>query len=117
MWNLKYDTGELIHKAETDSQTQKTDIVTKGEGGRINQKQGISRYKLLYIKEINNKALLHSTGNYIKHLVITYNGKESEKEYICVNITESLFCTPKTNTTLQIHYNSISLMFFKKMKN
>jgi len=32
MWNLKYDTGELIHKAETDSQTQKTDIVTKGEG-------------------------------------------------------------------------------------
>ena len=36
MWNLKYDTGELIHKAETDSQTQKTDIVTKGEGGRIN---------------------------------------------------------------------------------
>ena len=29
----------------------------------------------------NNKALLHSTGNYIQYLVITYKGKESEKEY------------------------------------
>ena len=82
MWNLKYDTSELIHKAETDSQTQKTNIVTKGEGGRINQEKGISRYKLLYIKEIDNKALLHSTGNYSQYLLLIYNGKDSEKEYI-----------------------------------
>ena len=35
-------------------------------------------------RKINNKDLLHSTGNYrcIQYLVITYNGKESEKEYI-----------------------------------
>ena len=33
---------------------------------------------LLYIKFIN-KDLLYSTGNYIQYLVITYNGKESEK--------------------------------------
>ena len=26
MWNLKYDTNELIHKTETDSQTQKTNL-------------------------------------------------------------------------------------------
>ena len=25
MWNLKYDTNEPIYKAETDSQTQRTD--------------------------------------------------------------------------------------------
>ena len=25
MWNLKYDTNELIFEAETDSQTQRTD--------------------------------------------------------------------------------------------
>ena len=31
--------------------------------------------------KINNKDLLYSTGNYIQYLVITYNGKESEKEY------------------------------------
>ena len=38
--------------------------------------------------KINNNDLLHRTGNYIQYLVITYNGKASEKE----PITESLFC-------------------------
>ena len=37
--------------------------------------------KILYIKKINNEDLLYSTGSYIQYLVITYNGKESEKEY------------------------------------
>ena len=33
MWNLKYDTNELIQETETDSQTQRTDLqVAKGEG-------------------------------------------------------------------------------------
>ena len=30
----------------------------------------------------NNKDLVYSTGSYIQYLVITYHGKESEKEYI-----------------------------------
>ena len=34
MWNLKNDRNEFIYKTETDSQTQKTDLmVTKGERG------------------------------------------------------------------------------------
>ena len=37
---------------------------------------------------MNSKNLLYSTRNYIQHLVITYNGKASEKEnmyiYMCV---------------------------------
>ena len=33
-----------------------------------------------------------------QHLIKTYDGKESEKEYIC--ITESLCCTFDSNTTL-----------------
>ena len=37
---------------------------------------------------------------YIQYLVITCNGKESEKEYVYVCITESLCCIPETNTTL-----------------
>ena len=41
---------------------------------------------------------VYSTGNYIQYLVITYNGKESEKEQIY--IIESLCCTPEANTTL-----------------
>ena len=68
--------------------------VTKGKkgGGGINQEFQMSRYKLLYIKKINDKDLLYSTGNYIQYLVIKYNGKKSEMESLC--------CTPETNTTL-----------------
>ena len=43
---------------------------------------GVGRCKLLQLEWINNKVLLYSTGNYIQYLVITYNEKESEKEYI-----------------------------------
>ena len=34
MWNLKYDTNELIYKTETVSQTKKTNLwLPKGKGG------------------------------------------------------------------------------------
>ena len=34
MWNLNYDTNDLIYKRETDSQTQKTNLwLPKGKGG------------------------------------------------------------------------------------
>ena len=49
------------------------------EGEKINQEYGINRYKLLYIKQISNKDLLYSTGNYIQYLVINYNGIYPEK--------------------------------------
>ena len=101
MWNLKYDTNELIYKTETDSQTQRTDLWLprrRGDGGRMDWEFGISRCKLLYTEWINNKVLLYSTGNYIQYLIINHNRKEYEKGYIY--ITESLCCTPETNTTL-----------------
>ena len=47
---------------------------------------GISRCKLLYIEWITNKVLLYSTENYIQYPVINHNGKEYEKEYICIYI-------------------------------
>ena len=37
-------------------------------------------------RETDNKDLPYSTGNNTQYLVITYNGKESEKEYIYVCI-------------------------------
>ena len=52
----------------------------------MNWEFGISRYKLLYRKQINNKVLLYSTGNYIQYPVINYNGKEYEKECIYIYI-------------------------------
>ena len=52
---------------------QKTNLKGK-QGGKIKEFE-ISKYKLLYIKQINNKDLLYSTGNYIQYL--KYNEKES----------------------------------------
>ena len=60
-------------------QTQKEQIMVIKEevGGGINEKFGNNRCILLYIKQIMNKHLSYS--KHIKYLVITYNGKESEK--------------------------------------
>ena len=36
MWNLKYDTNELIYKTETDSQTHRTDLwLPRGWGREV----------------------------------------------------------------------------------
>ena len=51
---------------------------------RMNWECGISRCKLLYTEQINNKVLLYSTGNSTQYLEIIYNGKESEKEHIYI---------------------------------
>ena len=40
------------------------------DGGGINWEQGINRCTLPYIKQINNKVLLYSTGNYNQYVVI-----------------------------------------------
>ena len=88
MWNLKYDTNELIYETETDSDIEDRRVVAKGvEGGRgMDWEFGISRCKLVYIEWINNKVLLYSTGKYIQCLVINHNRKEYEKERVCVYI-------------------------------
>ena len=85
MWNLKYDTNEVIHEMETDSQTQRTDLwiaKEEGSGGGMEWEFGISRYKLVYREWINNKVLLHTTGSYIQYSEINHNEKESKKECI-----------------------------------
>ena len=35
MWDLKYDTNESTYKAETDSQTQRTNIIAKKWSGEV----------------------------------------------------------------------------------
>ena len=39
---------------------------------------------LLYIKQVNNKDLLHNTVKYIQYLTLIYDGKEFEKECIYI---------------------------------
>ena len=54
------------------------------KGEEINWEIGTDIYIQLYRKQIKNKDLLYSTGKYIQYLVITYSGKESEKEYMYI---------------------------------
>ena len=82
-------------------------MVAKGKGvrGGMEWEVGVSRHKLLYMEWINNKDLLHSTGDYIQYLVINCNVKYQKKNIYVYNqitllITESLCCTPETNKTL-----------------
>lgn len=59
-------------------------MVAKGERGGegVDWKSGISRCKLLYREWINNKILLHSTGNDSQFPVISHNGEGHEKIHI-----------------------------------
>ena len=75
----KNDRDELIYKIEIDTDIENQLMVTKGEKvGRINQELWTKRDTLLYVKQINNKALLYSKGNYIQYHIINHNGTESE---------------------------------------
>ena len=63
---------------------QTYDYQREKEQGRDKLGAGINKYTFLYIKYITNKDLLYSTENYIQHIIIIYNGKESQKEYVYV---------------------------------
>ena len=45
---------------------------------------GVRRCRLLYMEWINNKVLLYSTENCIQYPVKNHNGKEYEKECVCI---------------------------------
>ena len=71
----------------------------KGKGGG-RDKLGIwDGYTRRYIKQINSKNTLYSTGSSIQYLVVTYDGKESEEHthtYAYTHIyKESLWCVPE----------------------
>ena len=57
----KNDTGEIIYKTETDSQTENELAVARGEkqGEGIVREFEINMYTLLYLKWITNKILLY----------------------------------------------------------
>ena len=73
-------------------------MAAEGTGGGMDWEFGVNGCKLLYIGQINNKALLCKTGNYNQYPEINHSGKEFEKEHIY--ISESLCCTAQINTTL-----------------
>ena len=98
MWNLEkwYRwTGLQGRSRGTDIENKRVD--TKGGkwregggGGGKNWEIGIDIYTLICIKWITNKNLLYKKINKI----------QKKRMDICICITESLCCTPETNTTL-----------------
>ena len=50
-----------------------------------------------------------STRNYIQYPGIDHNGKEYEKECVCVCVFVSLRCTVEINTVNQLYFNKINL--------
>ena len=78
MWNLKYDTNELMK--QKDSQPWRTDLPRRGESGRRTDWEfGINKSHI-YTGWINNKVLLYSTANYIQYPGININGNKYKKE-------------------------------------
>ena len=63
-----------VNLSTEQKQTQGRDLpLSRGGGRRGNDGEfGISRCKLFYIGEINNKGLLCSTGNHIQYLVMNF---------------------------------------------
>ena len=64
--NLKYDANELIYEAETDSQTQKTNLwLPKGKGVEKGQiwNLGFADSKLLCIEQINKRTYCVAKGS------------------------------------------------------
>ena len=69
------------------------------------------------MKYITSKGLLYSTKDCIQYLLVTNNGKESEKEYLYLSIQTKIYIYIKRNhfvitwnTTLKINYISIKTL-------
>ena len=79
----KNDRNEIIYKTETDSQRKQTYGDQSGKGER--DKLGVwdSHIHTAIYKQQGPTV---QTGNYIQCLVITYNGKQPEEEYLRINI-------------------------------
>ena len=70
MQNIKYNISELIYiNRISDIESKLTVTQGEREWQRINWGFGISRYKPLYIKQIQKEDLLNSTGSYIQFLL------------------------------------------------
>ena len=67
-----------IYKTEIDAQIERIDLWLPRKRGENDWEFRISRFKLVYIEQINNKVLLYSIRNYIQYLIIIYSGKEFE---------------------------------------
>ena len=72
-----------IKQKWTHRQRKQTFGYQRGERwGGTSQEFGININTLLYRKQMTNKDLLYSTGNYTQYFVVAYKGKDSGEEKI-----------------------------------
>ena len=100
MWNLNCGTNEPIYKTETDSQTQRSELVR--ELGRDGLTGNLRLVDANYYIRMDKQWIQHSTGNHSQSAEISHNGtKHFKSVYMCKT---ELFCctaeTAETNTTL-----------------
>ena len=65
MWNLKYDTDELVYKTDTESGHRDRLVVSEGEGfgGGLGRGRGLADVSFIYRMD-KQQVLLYSTRNY-----------------------------------------------------
>ena len=71
-----------------------------GVGAGVDWEFGVGGCKLLYMRCMNSKVLLYSTGNCIQSPGIKHNGKEYLKKRVYICVTESIGCPVEIDTTL-----------------
>ena len=91
MQNLKLDTTEPIY--ETDPQTQRTDLGCQGGGG-WERGDGVE------VRAQQMQASIYRVAQGTQYPVINHYEKECVYMYVCVYITESVYCTAEINTIL-----------------
>ena len=85
----KNDTKELIHKTETDPKTSKPNLwLPKGKHWERGEKWevGLDIYTLPQMEWMSSKDLLHRTRYSTQYSVVTYMGKESEKQWVYAHV-------------------------------
>ena len=97
MWNLKYNTSEIIYETETDSQTQRTDWWLpqgRGEWGR----EGLGVWD--YQTQTTIYRMDKQQGYIVQHREIQPLFCNNFKWSLIYKNIESLCCTPETNIIL-----------------
>ena len=91
-WNLKNYTNELIYKTKRDSGFEnKLTLIKEKDGGR-DKFRVWDQYIYIIIYKTDNKDL-YSTKNSTQQSIITYMGKESDKEYIYIHTYIYIYIT------------------------
>ena len=75
----------FIKQKEIHRYREKKNIAKKGKDGEKGYNRNLGVTYTHYIKQINNKDLLYSTGTILNILLMTYNGKNLKNNiYVCI---------------------------------